>query len=707
MINDEIKKAEGDGIMVALMVPPDIAAQLASIALPGQEPADAMHLTLASLGKTNAFTPESLDMIKQSVASFAEQTAPVSGVISGIGVFSMDEANRVVYASFDSPALGEFRHNICAALHSAGLPIPHDHGFTPHITLAYTTKDQIQKLPDIPQVPVTFGAVSCVVGDERSDYPLIGTTVFMRRTVRIAKRIEHRGNEWCVTTEDGAKTLGCHSTKEEAIRQLAAVEIHKRLSSGQRTQYDAESDRIRSNKIKPENTGPHQFKAAKWTFPNGHPRCLRCGSEESISGWCNAPAKDDAVNKAMDSMSIEEDFDERLRNARSVLKATLITTDLETGGGLLGPTQGCSPRDPQCPDKDGRTKMAAPINRDVFMVDKALWTPIEQEWFTEFHKQLPLAGKPLPFVIQAKFSALTEEQMTAGMDVLSKSEGAMTFVLRFATDQFEGHWGIEVKGDKTSEAWPASVPGMIRGAGPSSWMTRSDVQIPMTGDRFVTIERGTYQLIAATADQIELSLNSDRMTGRYFWRKVGPTWLLEKIDDDVLSLTAGDIGDHVAKSLACGYSSIVWPKDITKPSNGHEVLDVQSTAEELTRYRVLRAAPEQRYTLGVAYPAASLDLHQDFMSMEELERTAWDAMRRGVKIGLMHRAGTGGAGTAVESYIYRGPEWKADGQVVKPGDWMLGVVWEPNAWEAIKSGQLKGYSLQGWARKQKGTLPNV
>lgn len=120
---------------------------------------------------------------------------------------------------------------------------------------------------------------------------------------------------------------------------------------------------------------------------------------------------------------------------------------------------------------------------------------------------------------------------------------------------------------------------------------------------------------------------------------------------------------------------------------------------------------EQRYTLSVVYPASQKgtpepDFHGDVMSDVELEKSAWGFMGKGTdRIGLMHRPGTSGAGKVVESYIWRGPEWKmtdAGGkeQSVSPGDWVMGIVWEPAAWEAIKSGQITGLSLQGAARKE-------
>ncbi len=50
---------------------------------------------------------------------------------------------------------------------------------------------------------------------------------------------------------------------------------------------EKESENIKENKERPENQKPHKFEAAEWTHPNGHPRCIRCGDEESIGGMCD------------------------------------------------------------------------------------------------------------------------------------------------------------------------------------------------------------------------------------------------------------------------------------------------------------------------------------------------------------------------------------------------------------------------------------
>jgi SAM-dependent methyltransferase len=78
------------------------------------------------------------------------------------------------------------------------------------------------------------------------------------------------------------------------VRRLAdddhEKKVEKKLSEAEQADYEAETLRIREAKKKPEAAEPHQFRAAKWTFPNGHPRCLICGQEEAIGKVCNMPA---------------------------------------------------------------------------------------------------------------------------------------------------------------------------------------------------------------------------------------------------------------------------------------------------------------------------------------------------------------------------------------------------------------------------------
>ena len=58
-------------------------------------------------------------------------------------------------------------------------------------------------------------------------------------------------------------------------------------------ELEEENEKIRENKKKPDAFADHKFKAAKFTHPNGHPRCLVCGDEERTGGECEGIKKDD------------------------------------------------------------------------------------------------------------------------------------------------------------------------------------------------------------------------------------------------------------------------------------------------------------------------------------------------------------------------------------------------------------------------------
>lgn len=113
---------------------------------------------------------------------------------------------------------------------------------------------------------------------------------------------------------------------------------------------------------------------------------------------------------------------------------------------------------------------------------------------------------------------------------------------------------------------------------------------------------------------------------------------------------------------------------------------------------------EERYVLGIAYPANRVDGHGDFMRPETVQKAAWDYIQKG-EIGLHHQDGTVGHATVVESYIYRGPDWvqtAADGsqQIVKSGDWLVGAVFDEPTWADIKAGKYNGWSIQGMASRR-------
>jgi hypothetical protein len=91
--------------------------------------------------------------------------------------------------------------------------------------------------------------------------------------------------------------------------------------------YEKETAVIRENKKKPEASKQHEFKPAKWTHPNGHPRCLTCGGEEIIGGTCNKEPS--AKDYAEFEKELDAEFPERVERRKK--QAALLGDMFERG----------------------------------------------------------------------------------------------------------------------------------------------------------------------------------------------------------------------------------------------------------------------------------------------------------------------------------------------------------------------------------------
>ena len=124
---------------------------------------------------------------------------------------------------------------------------------------------------------------------------------------------------------------------------------------------------------------------------------------------------------------------------------------------------------------------------------------------------------------------------------------------------------------------------------------------------------------------------------------------------------------------------------------------------------IVKRSTESQYTLSVAYPVDQLDKHGEFMNADDLEEAAWRYMTGSRRVGIMHEGrgddGSAGAGVVVESYLYRGPDWKINGEIVREGDWLVGITWDDPAWQHIKAGNYTGLSFQGLVSRSSAERP--
>ena len=112
---------------------------------------------------------------------------------------------------------------------------------------------------------------------------------------------------------------------------------------------------------------------------------------------------------------------------------------------------------------------------------------------------------------------------------------------------------------------------------------------------------------------------------------------------------------------------------------------------------VVKADMEKQLVYGVILEPDSLDSQNDFMTAEDIEKTAHEYMAQSRVIGGQHEKPV--SAVPVESYIAP-QDMEFDGQygpqTVKKGSWVLGVkILDPEEWEKVKSGHYTGFSVGG------------
>jgi len=165
------------GMMLALLLDPETAQQLA---IPGGEPPGDLHITLAFLGDMEDTSDDDLlrphtspFKMRDAIAMIAARTKPLAGKIAGFGRFDAPEGEPTpILALPDIPGLVEFRTKLVEVVEAAGYFVAADHGYTPHITLAYIDASAPLPITSVRPLPLSFETVWLCVGDDRIPFSL-------------------------------------------------------------------------------------------------------------------------------------------------------------------------------------------------------------------------------------------------------------------------------------------------------------------------------------------------------------------------------------------------------------------------------------------------------------------------------------------------------------------------------------------------------
>jgi 2'-5' RNA ligase len=156
-------------------------------ALAGGEDPSEIHLTLSFHGKAaELLNPE---VFLQRVGMWAARTTPFFGEVSGVGLFTAGET-PVTYLSADLPSLPAAREDLIRSLASAGMGPSMQHGYTPHITLAYA--DRLRDVNVRGGTPLHFTHATVALGNERVDIPLLGVLPMLKAADSPLKAATHK-----------------------------------------------------------------------------------------------------------------------------------------------------------------------------------------------------------------------------------------------------------------------------------------------------------------------------------------------------------------------------------------------------------------------------------------------------------------------------------------------------------------------------------
>jgi hypothetical protein len=149
-----------------------------------------------------------------------------------------------------------------------------------------------------------------------------------------------------------------------------------------------------------------------------------------------------------------------------------------------------------------------------------------------------------------------------------------------------------------------------------------------------------------------------------------------------------------------------------KPKKKPATTPMMSTTKDIAG--IFKATGEMQYTLGPWYIPDAYDAHGEWTDQQELQTALWGYMKNADRqIRLQHNLEVI-AGECVEAlawpYPVNVPMLNVDtGEMVEhefpEGTVFMGVVWQDWAWDLVKEGKIRGYSMGGAGQRVTVDLP--
>lgn len=234
--------------------------------------------------------------------------------------------------------------------------------------------------------------------------------------------------------------------------------------------------------------------------------------------------------------------------------------------------------------------------------------------------------------------------------------------------------------DKQGKGWSQGSDG-YPSAGRVAWAAwGGDAAKSWVGKILRSVEK-SVDAIAADPMQMDLDLALGWAEGEIAWEEL-PQNVKDAIDEVMVSEVPDEGADAIVK------------------------------ADEQTEL-LHKADSEHRFTLGPWYIPNRYDAHGEWTDADELQKALWEYVRTGDRdIRLQHNRDIV-AGEWLEAMSFPVPVnigMQKSGeakQVTYPaGTVFLGVQWKPWAWDMVKDGKIRGFSIGGAAARVEMAMPS-
>lgn len=156
-------KANETSAMIALRIPNVIRDDIKrKYPFVDAETLNELHITLVYLGDNR--TIDKMDVMR-AVSDFGMYQSPIKGTLQGLARFINGQEVDPLVVTFDSHQMPGVYNTLCNVLDNYHVPFHKDHGFIPHMTLAYIPSDADMPIDTIEPIEINFSEVYYVDGN--------------------------------------------------------------------------------------------------------------------------------------------------------------------------------------------------------------------------------------------------------------------------------------------------------------------------------------------------------------------------------------------------------------------------------------------------------------------------------------------------------------------------------------------------------------